>query len=258
MEDSSETLARSFRATVDAETIQRVVAQAAALVDECRVELDETGIRIRAVDPASVALVDVELGAEAFERYEADGGCVGIDLERFEDVVDMAERGQPVELTLDPETRTMEVHIGDLAYTLGLLDPEVVRSPPEVAADSIEFTAEIVVAATEVDRALGAADMVSDHVAFGVDPDEAAFYVEATGDVDDVSLTLPESELVTAEVGDAESLLSLDYLKDINRAIGSVPEVGLQLGPETPLWLGYEFAESGSVEYVVSPRIRTQ
>jgi proliferating cell nuclear antigen len=37
-------------------------------------KIDETGIRVRAVDPANVAMDDLNLSASAFESYEATFG----------------------------------------------------------------------------------------------------------------------------------------------------------------------------------------
>jgi proliferating cell nuclear antigen len=98
--------------------------------------------------------------------------------------------------------------------------------------------------------------MVSDHVTFSIDEERAAFYVEAAGDTDDVSLALPAEELVEFTPGDARSLFSIDYLKAIERAMPRDLELDLQLGTNVPLSVRYAFAEgASSVEYLVSPRI---
>lgn len=247
--------ARPFEAVVSAETAQRVVGLVDALVDECRIHLDDDGIRIPAVDPASVAMVDIELSDDAFEAYEAGGGRIGVDVDRLKEVVEMADRGQRVALALDPETRTLEIVIDELEYTLGLIDPAAIRSPPDLSEAAVDLAGEVVVEADAIDQALRAADMVADQIAFGIDEDASTFYIEAEGDTDDVSLALTADDLVEFTPGDAHSLFSLDYLNAINRAIAGAPDIDLHLGTETPVEIGYEFADgAGAVEYVVSPR----
>lgn len=251
--------ANPFEAIVSAETAQRVVGLVDALVDECRLHLDNDGIRIPAVDPASVAMVDLELSDDAFEVYEAGGGRIGVDVGRLKDVVAMADCGQRVALALDPETRTLEIVIDELEYTLALIDPETIRSPPDLSETAVDLTGEVVVDAYAIDQALRAADMVANQIAFGIDADANTFYVEAEGDSDDVSLALTADDLVDFTPGDAHSLFSLDYLHAINRAIAGTPDIGLQLGTETPVEIRYEFADgAGAVEYVVSPRRAVQ
>lgn len=254
-----ETHGHEFRAVVSAETIQTTVALVEALFDECHVHVDEDGLRFSAVDPATVASVDLGLERSAFEAFDATSHHVGVNVSRLGDVVGMADRGQPVTLALDSETRKLEIRIGELEYTLALLDPETIRSPPDRSSIALEFAGRVVTEAGDFDRAVRAAEMVSDHLAFGIDDAEDAFYVEAEGDTDDVSLTVPAEDLVEFEPGDAHSLFSVDYLAAIDRAIASDLDVELRLGVEQPLELRAEFADgAGTVEYLVSPRISTR
>lgn len=250
---------QAFAAVVSGETIQTTIAQLQALVDECHVQLRADGIRLPATDPAAVASVDVHLDAAAFESYSATEGTLGVDLTRFAEIVGMADRDQFVHLELDEETRKLHVAIDELEYTLALIDPDSIRSPPDLSDPGFEFQGGVTMAAGDLTRAVKAASMVSDHVAFGIDPDhdpDGAFYAEATGDTDDVDVTLPADDLVDLDVADAHSLYSLDYLADIDRAIPADAEVALSLGTEIPLGITYEFADAtGTVEYLLGPRI---
>jgi proliferating cell nuclear antigen len=101
--------------------------------------------------------------------------------------------------------------------------------------------------------------MVSDHIALGVDADAEEFYVEAEGDTDDVHLTLDRDDLIALSAGDAHSLFSLDYLKDMNKAIPKDAEVTVELGEEFPVKMHFDFAEGhGQVTYMLAPRIQSE
>jgi proliferating cell nuclear antigen len=239
-----------------ADAIQTAVTLVDALFDECHLYFDEEGIRMAGIDPATVASVELTLGREAFDAYQAVGTHTGVDLSRFRDVVKMADSGRPVAFDLAPETRTLEIRIDGLEYTLALIDPDTIRQPPEQPTDGFDFAGEVVADAADLDRAVRAADMVSDHLALGIDADEEAFYVEAEGDTDDVSLELPAEELVDLTPGEAHSLFSLDYLTAIDRAIPGGLDVELRLGTEQPAAIECEFADgAGSVAFFVAPRI---
>jgi proliferating cell nuclear antigen len=245
-----------FQAIVSADTLGAALDSVSVLVDECKINLTEEGLAIRAVDPANVGMVDLHLGVDAFESYETDDGQIGVNLSRLEEFVGMATSGQLVRLELDEETRKLRIQIEGLEGTLALIDPESIRKEPEIP--ELELPATIVVEGTDIDRAVKAADMVSDHIALGVDPDAESFYVEAEGDTDDVHLTLDREELIDLVEGDARSLFSLDYLKDMNKAINKDAEVKVELGQEFPVKLHFDIAEAqGQVTYMLAPRIQS-
>ena len=245
-----------FKAIVSAETLRGALDSVSVLVDECKINLNEDGLAIRAVDPANVGMVDLELDVEAFESYETDGGVIGVNLARLEDFVGMADSDQLVQLELDEETRKLHVRIDGLEGTLALIDPESIRKEPDIP--DLDLPATIVVEGRDIDRAVKAADMVSDHIALGVDADEEVFYVDAEGDTDDVHLELTREDLIDLVAGEARSLFSLDYLKDMNKAIPKDAEVEIELGEEFPVKLHFDIAEGkGQVTYMLAPRIQS-
>src|SRR6056297_4225595 len=221
---------KMFNAIVSADTLKAALDSVSVLVDECKIHLEDDGLEIRAVDPANVGMVDLRLDAAAFESYETDGGLIGVNLSRLEDIAGMADSGQLVHLELDEETRKLHIAIDGLEYTLALIDPDSIRQEPDLP--DLDLAAEIVIEGRDIDRAVTAADMVSDHIALGVNEADEYFYVDAEGDTDDVHLELTREDLIDLTVGPAHSLSSLDYLKDMNKAIPNDGEVSVELGEE--------------------------
>jgi proliferating cell nuclear antigen len=245
-----------FNAIVSADTLKSTLDSVGVLVDECKIHLETDGFEIRAVDPANVGMVDLSLDAAAFESYEADGGVIGVNLSRLEDIAGMADKGQLVHLELDEETRKLHIAIDGLEYTLALIDPDSIRQEPDIP--DLDLPAEIVIEGKDIDRAVTAADMVSDHIALGVNAADELFYVDAEGDTDDVHLELTTEDLIDLTAGDAHSLFSLDYLKDMNKAIPKDAEVTVELGEEFPVKMHYSIAEGqGQVTYMLAPRIQS-
>ena len=245
-----------FKAIVSADTLRTTIDSVGVLVDECKIHLEEDGLSIKAVDPANVGMVDLELAAEAFESYEADGGVIGVNLDRLDSIAGMANSDQLVEMELDEETRKLHIQIDGLEYTLALIDPDSIRQEPDIP--DLDLPANVVIEGADIDRAVTAADMVSDHIALGVDEGDELFYVDAEGDTDDVHLELTAEELIDLEVGPAHSLFSLDYLKDMNKAIPNDGEVSVELGEEFPIKMYFGFAEGqGQVTYMLAPRIQS-
>ena len=246
-----------FKAIVSASTLRDALDSVSVLVDECKVRLNEDGLSIRAVDPANVGMVDLSLDSAAFESYEADGGVIGVNLARLEDIAGMGNTGDLVHLELDEETRKLHIRIDGLSYTLALIDPDSIRQEPDIP--DLDLPAQIVVEGNQLDRGITAADMVSDHINLRVDEDAETFHIEAEGDTDDVDFEVGADALIDLEAGPADSLFSLDYLKDMNKAIPGDAEVTIELGEEFPVKLHYEFAEGlGQVTFMLAPRIQSE
>ncbi len=245
-----------FKAIVSSGTLRAALDSVSVLVDECKIRLDEDELTIRAVDPANVGMVDLSLDTAAFESYETDGGVIGVNLSRLEEIAKMADSDQLVHLELDEETRKLHIEFDGLEYTLALIDPDSIRQEPDLP--DLDLAAEIVIEGRDIDRAVKAADMVSDHIALGVDPEAETFYVDAQGDTDDVHLELTREDLIDLSPGDAHSLFSLDYLKEMNKAIPKDAEVTIELGEEFPVKLHFDIAEGqGNVTFMLAPRIQS-
>jgi len=206
---------------------------------------------VRAVDPASVAAVALDLPAEAFEAYAAGGETVGVDVDRLADVVGLADPGDAVRLVLDTDRRQLHVLVGELAYTLGLIDPEAIREPLDPDEMNYDCPAELTIEGRDVSRIVAAADMVSSHLTLGVD--EETFYAEAAGDTDDVALSFDRDDLLALTPADAASLFSLDYLRELARPIPAGSEVAVELGTEQPVTLSFSLGE-GEATFLLSPR----
>ena len=141
----------SFSALVPVETLQDAIEPVSALVAECKIRLNDDGLSIRAVDPANIGMVDMSLAKSAFESYEADGGVIGVNLDRFEDVLSMGDSGDLVSFDLNEQTRKLDIHISGLSYTLVLIDPDSIRQEPNIP--ELELPARLVLTGDDIDYA---------------------------------------------------------------------------------------------------------
>ena len=174
----------TFDAIVVASTLKDYLAPVSALVDECILHLGPERASITAVDPANVAMVEARLGAGAFESYEANGGRLGVNLDRLTDVLDFGDSGALVQLELDGTTRTLDVAVGPLDYTLACVDPDAIREEPDLPA--LDLPGEVVLEGSQLATMADAAAMVSDRVTLGIDG--GAVYAVGTGDTDDARI----------------------------------------------------------------------
>ena len=249
----------TFSAIVEADTLSETIGALTPILDECRIHLEPDGIEVQGVDPANVAMTRVELDANGFESYDAGGGLIGVDLERLAEVAGMAESGDLIQIELDEATNKLEIVVGDsLEFTMALIDPDSIRQEPDIP--DLDLPAAYVFEGGELDRAITAADLCSDHIALEARADSELVF-SAEGDTDDVEVTLADRDLLSGRLeGDgAESLFSLDYLKDLRKPIGSETEVSMVCGDEMPAKLRYSLADGDvSVLNMLAPRIQSE
>lgn len=240
--------------------INDLVDSLGCLVDEARIRVNGEGVRSRVVDAANVALTDVDVGADAFSRLEIDGEReLGMKIDKLSDVVSMAQSSdEPISIKLtDSQKLDISMPESGFQFTTALIDPDAIRQEPDLP--DLDLPGEFVIRSSELSRGLRAADLVADRIAVSaISSDELK--LSASGDMDDVELSL-DDELIDAAFQSsdaARSVLSLDYLNDIETPIPNDTEVRLLMGDEFPIKLHYRQRESIAVECMIAPRIESQ
>jgi proliferating cell nuclear antigen len=246
----------TFRAAIQSEPLKNILRALRATVDEARVKIDESGIRVRAVDPANVAMDDLDLSASAFESYEATPGVIGTDLDRLWDAVSLANKGDLVQLHLDTESRKLVVAVTGLEFQMACLDPATIRSEPTLP--ELELPASVTVDRDTLRQGVKAADLVADHVGFRMDPEEEVFRIDAEGDTDSVDFGIDADDWEAVTLAEASSLFSLDYIKKIVRTTPAGTAVRIDFGTEFPAMLSYDLGDGDeSMTRMLAPRIET-
>lgn len=245
----------AFAATIKADTLSETLAPISAIVDECKIHATDDGLEICAVDPANVAMGRVELDKKAFESFETSGVTLGVDLERVEDVLSMAD--DEVTLEVVDDTHKLRIESDGLEYTLALIDTDSIRQEPDIP--DLDVPATFVLEGGSISRGIKAADLVAKHITIAADGDTESLILSAEGDTDDITETLGSDRVTNADVGEScKSMFSLDYLKDISKPIGSSASVTLRVGDEFPLKMRYYGADGQlTVTSMLAPRIQS-
>ncbi|MGE4374703.1 MAG: DNA polymerase sliding clamp [Methanoculleus sp.] len=239
-----------LRAVIPYQTLRAVVQTVHPLVDEARVDVSPTGIKIRAVDPASVAAVGVDVPSSACKSFAGSDGSFGLDFDRLSDYVSALGGG---EVGVDVEGSRLLLESGRIEYRLNTLDPSAIRKPPKIP--ELTFAAEVELSGAEFRRAIRGAKLVGDHVVMGVEDDR--FMVESEGEVQRFKLEMLAGELLGMRAGRARSMFSLEYLSTIAKALAGAQRVKLELSTDYPLRVSAEIAGI-AVRYLIAPRIEEE
>ena len=242
-----------FKATIITQVLQSSIKALSALVDESVFVIAPDGLSSVAVDAANASLASITIPSTEFKHFDATEAELGIDLQRFTEIIGMANKDGDIELELNEDTHKLGVRMGDLSYTMALLDPSTLRKTPTVP--NLDLPAMITLSAATFKRIIKAASMVSDHMSMGVQGD--TFFMEATGDSDNVRLDMSGSELIDLKPADVSSMYSLDYLSDVSKGIGGAAEVVINLGRDLPILIIFESSTDCPVTYVLAPRVES-
>ncbi|MEA2075903.1 MAG: DNA polymerase sliding clamp [Euryarchaeota archaeon] len=256
-----------FEAKIDASVLRECIESITAVVDEGKLRIAEDGLKLRAVDPANVAMVSFELQRDAFDdfRFEQGSGAeaasestaateVGIDFNKLRDILGIGGRDE-VNLKLDEQVQKLFTRMGSLAYTISLLDPASLRKEPKVP--ELEFPVQVVIETEEFRRTIRASEKIGDHIVLGVDGEE--FYMEVEGEMDKLRLGLRKEQLIHLTPGTLHSLYSLDYVAAMSKGMSHAENITLNLGKDYPLQVDFEVADGkGKVSYLLAPRIESE
>ncbi len=244
-----------FDAKVKAEVLKGIIDVTSPLVSEVKFNITKKGITLRAVDPAHVAMVDLSLGNDAFEAYNANDMELGIDMDKFSSIMRLANSGSNVELSFDEKANRLIITIGNLVRKMALIDT---AGMPDPKMPTLELPGKVVLKASEIVQGVRASEAISDHLALIMTKDNFELFAE--GDTDTVNLTLSKSMLIDLSAnGKFKSLFSIDYFSNMIKPVKGEEPITIHLGNDNPTRVEFDFAEKkGHVMYLLAPRIESE
>ncbi len=247
-----------FKARIKADNLKEFIGTVGSLVDEAKLNISEEGLQIKAVDPSHVAMIEANLVKSAFDSYEAKSMEMGLDIDKFKNVLTVASKDDMVELEMDDKLNRLVVNIGNLTRAMPLLDTS---GMPDPKVPSLDLPASVSVVVGEIGQGLKASKSVSDHIALSTTKD--SFRLVCEGDNQnsvDVSLGKDQLEkLDSAE--DATSLFSLEYFALMVNSLPSDRILHINLGSDLPVKIDADLAvddmtgAQGNVKFLLAPRI---
>jgi len=255
----------NFEATINAVTLKEYVTSLLAIIDaDGRLKVTEEGIVSKNVDVANVAMVSSELSSsDAFEEFhvepdESGKFEIGVDFKRIKDMLAVASGSDSV-VKLKTHGGRLQMNVGNLSYTLSLLDLDSLSKEPKVP--ELDYPLEIELSVDKFKHAIRAADKVADMVLVGV-KDSKEFYISAEGEMDTLRFGLSKGDFTFSmmpEKGvhpDIHTLFSIDYLLSMSKSVGSAETVRLGIGTDYPLRMSFSIADgAGKISYLLAPRI---
>lgn len=244
----------------DTKTFKSVLDAISAIVDEATFTVGPDGIRLRAMDPSRVAMIDFEMRKTSFDEYEADEETkMCVNLSELKKVLKRAGKDDIIELSLDEGSNSLLVRVRG-RYTRAFTLPILESSEEEIPEPKITFNAKVTLTADDFYETLKDAELVSDNVR--IEADGENFIMNAKGDVTGAKIEIKKGSdaLISMEVKEpSKATFSLSYLTDIVKAASDTSDVvTLEFSTDMPLRLDFRQRYDGKLMYLLAPRIEVE
>ena len=240
----------------DAKEWRYLIQSLATIIDEANFIATEEGLRLRALDPSRIAMVDLLIPREAFEEYEIEDSEVKIGV-NFDDLDKIIRRGKADErVRFEVEENRLKIVFAgraERAFSLPLLD--IVSE--ELPSPKVTFAVKAKMLSDTLRDVLKDAELVSDTIR--MIGEESMLKIQAKSDKGEVEakFTLESGSLLEYEVSEpSTALYGLSYLTDIVGKAYRVSDIAtIEFATNKPLSLSFNITESGVLRYYLAPRM---
>jgi len=244
----------------DAKLLKDMITSISILVDEATFKLDPEGLKLRAMDPSRVAMVDFEWPKTVFEEYACtEPAKMCINISELLKLLRRASKDEVVELSLDEKTGRLQMKITG-KYTRNFTMPTLEASEEEVPTPKITFNVKAKATTEGLSQAIEDAQLVSDHVKIEADSEKLVF--NATGDLMGATITLQKGSdaILDIEVKEpAKATFSLSYLAEIIKAASATSDIAtLEFSSDMPIKIDFQQMKEGKLTFYLAPRIESE
>jgi len=244
----------------DAKLLKDMITAISTLVDEATFDLSPEGIKLRAMDPSRVAMIDFEWPKTVFDEYlcsEATKMCINVS--ELLKLLRRTGRNESVELSLDEKTGRLKMTIkGDYVRTFNM--PTLETMEEEVPTPKVAFNVKAEVTTQGLGQAIEDALLVSDHVR--IEADNEKMTMNAAGDLMGATIELKKggAALLGLEVKEpSKATFSLSYLSEIIKAAAATSEIAtIEFSTDMPIRLDFKQQQEGKLTFYLAPRIEVE
>ena len=234
-----------------------LVKALSVIVEEGTFVMNEGQIKLLAMDPSHVAMVDFELPSTFFDSYKCEGEPkLSINIKEFLRFLDRVDRDEQVRIVLNEENARLVIHCKRGGHNRRFEMPILEPLDEEVPQPKIFFKGKVRITSDAVRMAIRDANLVSEHVK--MEMVEGLLKVNAEGDM---GSSFSEWEANSDDVlelkvdEDSSATFTLSYLQDIANAAGANSEVvTIELSTDMPIKMDFEIPV-GRLVYYLAPCI---
>ncbi|ABN69744.1 proliferating cell nuclear antigen PcnA [Staphylothermus marinus F1] len=227
------------------------------IIDEGAYKIQENGIRLRAIDPSRIVMVDFYIPREGLLEYEFDKEeTIGVNMEDLTKILRRAVKGDELELRTLEAGRLAVIFLG--RGTRMFIIPSLETIAEELPELKIPFTVKAKMLPSTFRDVVKELEPISDAIEFRAIKDEQKIIAKASGDIveAEIELSIENGALIDFEASeDARAIYTIDYLSDISGASQAAEELTFEFATAVPCKIEYTLPQEGRLTFYVAPRV---
>jgi len=224
------------------------------LVNEVKINVNESGFSISAIDPANVAMVGLKIPKSAFSQFETENEVLGINLESLKGILRRCSSGSS--LIMEKKDNLLLIQIQDRIkrrFTLSLIEIESEGIDFDSKCANMEFSSHVEMSSVDFIDSVEDCAVVADACSFIIK--EGKFLIEAKG------LNSARSEFSGDEAKingeNCKARYSLEYLQKFLKGAKLCEKSLISFANEHPLKTEFK-TENMKLSFILAPRVETE
>jgi proliferating cell nuclear antigen len=246
-----------FRATLqDVSLLRDSLDSIASLITEGSFAIDGEGIKLTAMDPASVAMVSLRILPTTFLDFSSqENQVVTLNIPNIVEILKRARANDQVTLELT-ENKLKITMQGDFKRNFSVPILETPHSHHKIP--ELDFKGRVVLNSNAMRDGIKDAAMVSDCVILQAEPTK--FSIKSFGDISETNMELTKdaTSLISLEVGSLiKAKYSIDYLDKMLKGSRVADQITLMFSTDYPMRIDCTAIDKLQLSFILAPRVDT-
>ena len=217
------------------------------LVTEVRINVNEFGMSITAMDPANISMVNFKIPKSSFSQFEVEKEVLGVNLDNLKQILRRCGSGSS--LIIEKKENLLSIHIQDRIkrnFTLNLIEIESEeRDLPE-----LEFSSVVEISSVDLVNSVEDCNVVADSCSFIIK--DGKFIIEAKSLNSAMSEFSGDEAKIEAE--NCKAKYSLEYLQKFLKGAKLCEKIILNFAEDHPLKIEFKNSEMELI-FILAPRV---
>lgn len=234
-----------------AKSFMTIIEALGNIVDEALFKFTSDGMTVKALDPAQVALISVEIPSDSFIEYSVEEELsVGINVSNLLKTLPKPKKGDKIIFNANEEFYEIILEgITTKRYKYRSIEVSV----SEVPEIDLDFKVRVVTVAKAFKDAVK--DLKGAGTLVFVAEDDQYLYLKAPDLGAEAKLSRLGGSILDMEVKEpSRTSYDEDYISKVLNLAAVTDTLEIKFGSDIPLYLSFALVEGGSVKYLLAPK----
>lgn len=237
--------------------LKKIVAVLGDFITEASFTIDKQGMKLIAMDPANICMVNLLILPSAFAEYEVESKDeITMNLNYLQQAISRAKSGETVQLTLSENRLLLSITGKSVKkYYIPLLEKE----DKEKRVPELEFNIKLDMNANELKDYVDDVSIVGDAMTIDSTAEKVMISAGETGSRVKIDLAKDSEAIIKLGVKEpARAIYSIDYMKKLAKSATIADTVSLQYSTDYPVQLEFKSLNKLKLQFILAPRIENR